>query len=71
MRVCGICYNIKGEAVEDVKRRGIWPKREVDRYVMKNGYDKWHEEAFMKAKEKGVSVCKAQRVENWMRILTT
>lgn len=33
---CGMCCHIKGEAVEGVKRGGIWPKREVDRYVMKD-----------------------------------
>ena len=58
MRVCGLCCNIKDEAVVDVKKRGIWPKWEVDRYVMKDEYDKWDKEAFMKAREKVVSVCK-------------
>lgn len=71
VRVCGICCNIKGEAVEDVRRGGIWPKQEVDRYIMKDGYDKWDKEAFMKAREEVVSVCNIWRVENWMRILTT
>lgn len=57
VRVCGICCNIKREAVEDVKRGGIWPKQEVDRYIMKDGYDKGDKEVFMKAREKVVSVC--------------
>lgn len=52
MRVCGICCNIKGEAVENVKRGGIRPKQEVGRYVMKDGYDRWCKEAFIKARER-------------------
>jgi len=35
VRVCGIRCSIKDEAVEDVKRGRIWPKREAGRKVMK------------------------------------
>lgn len=41
MRVCGIRCNIKGEAVEDVKRGETRPKQEGERYMLKDGYDKW------------------------------
>lgn len=47
VRGCGISCNIKGEAVEDVKGRGIWPKQEVDRYVVKDSYDKWDKKEFV------------------------